>query len=114
MEDYNLHGNKKIDVLYEEQVYKSMIQNITDKQISISIPIKDGNFISIRNGENFEVLYYEKQNVFKFNGIVIGRSTENNALQLLIAYPQDIRVIQRREFFRVEVVYYIQYLKMEN
>lgn len=114
MEDYKLSGNKKIDVLYEEQVYKSMIQDITDKQISISVPIKDGNLISIRNGENFEVLYYEKQNVFKFDGIVIGRSTENNVLQLLIAYPQEISIMQRREFFRVEVVYYIQYLKMEN
>jgi c-di-GMP-binding flagellar brake protein YcgR len=112
MDDYKFNVNKKIEVLYEEQVYKSLIQDITDRQIYISIPIKDGNFISIRIGESFEVLYYEEKNVFKFDGIVIGRSTEDNVPLLIIAYPQEIRKIQRREFFRVEIIYFMQYLKM--
>lgn len=112
MADYKLNGNKKIEILYEEQVYKSRIQDITDKQLSISIPIKDGDFIPIIIGEGFEVLYYEEQNVYKFDGVVIGRITENNVPQLIIKYPGEIKKIQRREFFRVEVIYYIQYLNI--
>jgi c-di-GMP-binding flagellar brake protein YcgR len=83
MADYKLNGNKKIEILYEEQVYKSRIQDITDKQLSISIPIKDGDFIPIIIGEGFEVLYYEEQNVYKFDGVVIGRITENNVPQIV-------------------------------
>lgn len=110
MSDINI--NEKIEVLYKDQVYKSQIQEIIAKQIFISLPTKGTSQISITNGESFEVLYYKGKNVFKFNGIVIDKTTENTVPQLIISYPVEIKKIQRREFFRVEVVYYVEYLKV--
>lgn len=114
MEDVKFLVNKRIDIWYEDKIYKSIIQDITDKYIAIGLPVKDGVYITPKHGETFEVMYYDELTVYKFDGLITGRITENKVPQLLIAYPKVVKQVQRREFVRVEVLYYVDYLKVDH
>jgi c-di-GMP-binding flagellar brake protein YcgR len=106
--------NGRVDIWVENSNYKSSIQNITDKYIALSAPIKDGTYVPLRVGEQLEVVYYEGLDVYKFYSLVIGRDTEDNLPQILLAQPENIKRIQRRQFVRVPVIIYIEYLKAET
>ena len=62
---YNLKFviNSKIELNYGEDYYKSTIQDVQDDFISISIPIKGGEYIPLRKGDKLEFIYYYQNNI---------------------------------------------------
>jgi c-di-GMP-binding flagellar brake protein YcgR len=113
MVDIKFSINHKVEIFYNDNTYKSNIQDITDEYIGISIPIKEGKYVALNSSDYFEVLYYEAANVYKFEGKVIGRKVEDGVSQIILEYPKNIIKIQRREFVRIDMVQYIRCLKVE-
>ncbi|OPJ63261.1 flagellar brake protein [Clostridium oryzae] len=105
--------NARIEIQVEEEMYKSNIQNITKDKMLVSLPVKDGVYITPSRGDILEVFYYDDQYRYKFSSKVIGRVSENKIPMLSIEYPSDVERVQRREFVRINVMYDIQYTKLE-
>lgn len=103
--------NSKIEISYNDQFYKSNIEDMGDNFISISIPIKDGQYIPLRRGESVEAIYYYDKDIYKFYTIVIDRIKDKIPIIRLI-YPKEVFKIQRRQFVRVPIVCSIVYSKL--
>lgn len=115
MEEMKLGINCKIDVLWEEkEIYKSIIQDNDDDSISISVPVKDGQYLTPYVGEVLEIMWYDGNgNVYKFKGKINARNIDNNIPLFVISKPYDIRKVQRRDYVRVKVIQMIEYIKGE-
>lgn len=113
MADSKFSINHRVEIFYNDNVYESNIQDLTDEYIAINIPIKEGKYVVLDSNDYFEVLYYDQANVYKFEGKVIGRKGEGSLAQIIMEYPKHIIKIQRREFVRIEISHYINYLKIE-
>lgn len=100
MEKLRLAINKNIDIIWEKESYKSIIQDIEEKYFSISIPSKSGKFIPLRQGDIAEVLYYDNLNIFQFDTNVVGRKFDGIPL-IMLEIPKEYKLVQRRQFFRV-------------
>ena len=46
--DFNVNG--RIEILMDDGIYKSNIQDIDKDYIAISIPVKDGEYLPLRRG----------------------------------------------------------------
>lgn len=114
MKDNKFKLNGRLDVLIDEVAYRSTIQDITDKYIAIRLPAREGSYVTPNNGDFFEAIYYEGLNVYKFDAVVIGRLVEQKVPLILLEIPKVIKRIQRREFVRVEVAEYIQYITLKE
>lgn len=104
--------NSKIELYYGDNYYKSIIEDVQDNFISISIPTKDGEYVPLRKGEMIEVIYYYRYNIYKFYSQVIDRKITNIPV-ILIEHPKEIFKIQRRKFVRVPIVCSIVYSKLD-
>lgn len=100
MEKLGLIINKNIEIIWEKEVYKSIIQEIEEKYFSISIPPKNGTLIPLRQGDIVEVLYYNNLNIFQFDSNIVGRKFDGITL-IMLETPKKYKLVQRRQFFRV-------------
>lgn len=104
--------NSIIDVLWEENMYKATIQDINDSEILISIPVKDGIYLTLKNDTEIENIFYdEKGNVFSYKTKVIGRHIEKDIPFYKLTKPYGIKKIQRRDYVRVSLIQIISYVK---
>lgn len=106
--------NSRVEVLNDTEVYKSTIQDENSNNFSISLPVKNGVYMTPTVGEMLEMLYYDNLNVYKFEALVLGRKVENAVPQLLLSLPQNVVRIQRRKFVRVNTTSYIKYARYSN
>lgn len=114
MKEITFNINSRIEVISDDKAYKSIIQDITETHLSIGIPVRKGEFFIPKVLESIEIIYYYEGNAYRFNGLIIGRRSENNIPQLLIKKPDKLIKIQRREYVRVNLTQYIKYEKLEN
>jgi c-di-GMP-binding flagellar brake protein YcgR len=103
-EDVKFIINTKVEISWSDGYYKSNIEDVQENYIAISIPIKEGQYIPLRVGEQLEVIYYpNNEDIYKFNTVVVGRQVDRIPI-ILLGMPVSIMKIQRRKFVRVPVV----------
>lgn len=112
MEGLNFSINSKVEIFWNEGYYKSNIEDVTDNIIAISIPIKDGQYVPLRRGEQVEVIYYHEKDIYKFYTVVEDRKMDGIPV-ILLSYPKEVFKVQRRKFVRVPIVCTIEYSKIE-
>lgn len=105
--------NEKIEIIESDGDYKSNIEDVGDNYIEISIPIKEGKYMTLRQGERVEVIYYHNRRIYKFISVVIGRKIDRVPL-LILAKPKKLIEVQRRTFVRISCVENIKYSKIET
>lgn len=108
---FNING--KVEIRMEDGDYKSIIQDVTDQYIAISIPTKEGSYVPLRPGEKVEVIYYFEKELYKFITVIIGRRIDRIPI-LLLSIPDKLEKIQRRRHVRIPVVVPIKYAKMNS
>lgn len=92
--------NGKIDVLWEDGIYKSTIGDVTDEYIAMSIPVYEGRYLPFVKGEQFEAVYYYEEELYKFFTVVIGRKVDRIPL-ILFDIPNKLEPYQRRNYVRI-------------
>lgn len=112
-ERVNFKVNEKMEILMEDGIYKSNIQDITDEYIAISIPVKDGSYLPLRKGEIIEGIYYEGKAVYKFFTPVLGRKIDR-IMMITLKKPEKFIKIQRRNFVRVYFLSNISFAVIGN
>jgi len=118
MEKLELVINKNIEVIWDREVYKSVIQEVNENYFSISIPSKEGTYIPLRQGDIAEIVYNSMPNIFQFDSHVLGRKIDGIPL-VMLEIPNKYKTIQRRQFFRaatldVTTISYYEKLKDKN
>lgn len=111
--DVNFNVNSKCEILVDDKVYKSSIQDIGEDYIGISTAIANGKYAPLIRNEQITVIYYDENNLYGFNTSVIGRRMDKIPI-ILLAMPKDIKKIQRRKFFRVSLLKNVEYLKVDQ
>lgn len=117
MDKLKLEINNKIEVIYGEKNYKSVIQDIREEEdeILISIPVLDGEYLTLVTGRVIEQIYYDNNgNVYQFKSKVLGRIKEKNLSLYRFSSPFDVRRIQRRDYVRVNFIKAINYLSSKD
>ena len=112
-EDLKFIINNKVEISWNDGYYKSNIENVEEGSISISIPIKDGQYIPLRKFEQVEVIYYQGNNIYKFYTKVIDRQIDRIPI-IVLGYPTEVFKVQRRKFVRVPIICTIEYSKIEK
>lgn len=103
--------NNRLDVLYEEKIYKCQVQDLEDNFFNVNIPVSEGEYLTVPRGIDLEFMSFcDDGDVFKFKSTIISRSQENNISMYVMANPFDIQKIQRRDYVRVKVAQIINYI----
>jgi c-di-GMP-binding flagellar brake protein YcgR len=102
-EEVKFQLNNKIEVLWEDGNYKSVIQDITNNSIGINIPVCGGKYLPLRKGEWIEAICFSKNSIYKFNTVVLGRKIDG-MLIIMLAKPKKFTRIQRRNHVRIPVL----------
>lgn len=114
MKNFNLNINEVIVIEYEDMVYNCSIQGIAENELLINIPVKDGEFLILENGERLDVKYCsEAGRYYEFEVKIIGREKSDNIPMYKLSLPIDVRRIQRRNYVRVPVLKTVKY-KLEE
>lgn len=112
MKKFKIQLNNRLEIIWGEKIYKSIVQDVSDNFFSISIPMIEHEYLPIEVGTTISIVHYdERGNLFQYESTVIKRVIENNLPQLIMSKPVNIRKIQRRNFVRVSMLQVIEYGK---
>ncbi|NKF06961.1 PilZ domain-containing protein [Clostridium gasigenes] len=112
MKKFDVVINSKLEVKWADGIYKTLVQDSNSKNILISIPVVGGVYLTLKTGEEIELVYYDNgENIFSFKCRVINRIKENNISYYSITLPYDVIKIQRRNYVRVDTVQVIKNIK---
>ncbi|HHV29887.1 flagellar brake protein [Acetivibrio mesophilus] len=73
-----------------------------DRIIYIAAPIKKGTIYPVSINQRLELVFIKGENLYQFEGKVIGREVRHNISLLRVETTSEIQKIQRREFFRFD------------
>lgn len=111
LKGFELNINGRLDVYWDDAIYKSTIQDVSDDYFAMSVPMFEGRYLPLERGEKVEIIYYDNLVLYKFIGVVINRKIDNNVPQLILNFPDKVQRIQRRNYVRVDLIEYINYCK---
>lgn len=111
LKGFELNINGRLDVYWDDAIYKSTVQDVSDDYFAMSIPMFEGRYLPLERGEKVEIIYYDNLVLYKFIGLVTSRKIDNNVPQLILQFPDKVQRIQRRNYVRVDLIEYINYCK---
>jgi len=100
MKGLDLQVNSHINVTYDKQVFKSVIQSIDEEKLTIGLLMKEGNFFIPPIGSEIEINYISNLRVNSFKTI-IREYIKDNINLIVVDKPKVIERYQRRRFVRV-------------
>lgn len=110
MNDLILKVNDRIEIVSNEKAYKSLIIDVEDETLRINIPVYDGDYLVLHNGEKIEInTYLDDGRCYNFFCKVLLRGKEGSIIYYEISKPFNVTKIQRRNFFRVGLLKETQY-----
>lgn len=111
MSNIKLEINCVIDILFENNIYKSTIQDVKEEEFLIAVPVNDGIFLTLNEGDELQQIIYDGSgNVFGYKSKVLGRYVEEEKPYYRLSFPYSITKIQRRDYVRVDIVQIINYV----
>ncbi len=92
--------------------YSSVIQNIQDDKIYITVPYKGEQALVLMHNESVTVKYISKEAAYHFESVFLGLHMENEVLRLYKIAAPDLAAVKRvqlRQFVRVPVMLDVEY-----
>ena len=115
MKNFKLNINERIEVLFNDKEYKSSILNTSEDYVYINIPICSDEYLIINTDEVIESnVYLENGRCYKFNAKILSKGKEGNISYYKLSKPFNVKRIQRRDYFRVEVIEKVQYVNLSE
>lgn len=111
-------GMKVEIVLSDEEESLKLVSQFegtcSDGTYYVSAPIYGGKIYPISVGNILDVYFVEKENFYKFKAKVLDRSRKSAISLLKIKALDEIKKIQRREFFRFECMISVNYRVVDS
>jgi c-di-GMP-binding flagellar brake protein YcgR len=101
----NLKVNQNIvvNVEVEDQSFQSIVADVTEKEIFISLPLEGVVIRNLPVNTSISVYYSASDNQYKFPSTINGKISDNIPLYRIVKpQPKDIIKVQRRDNFRVK------------
>ena len=114
MQNIELKINSLVEIYNEDIMYKCVVQDIKDEYMLINIPIAEGNYLHFNKGDILELNYCGKRGYYYFECNFIGKEKENNMPMYKISKPYNIKIVQRRNYFRVDLIEECYYSKIQE
>lgn len=115
MDELDLKVNSRIEVVVDEKSYKALIIDIGDDSIKINIPVRNDEYLMLYKNDTIEInSYLDDGKCFNFYCDVISKGKDNNVIYYKLSLPYDIRRVQRRNFFRVNLLEEVTYKNITN
>lgn len=103
--DEKLKVNQRVEIKilksYYVGSYSSRVEGVEHDRVILAAPIKNGRVIPLQKGQLITVSYFGKTASFSFTTAVI-EFREGKVPIVIIAQPQQIVRIQRRNYLRLE------------
>lgn len=112
-EEIQFNYNNKVEIDWDNVLYKSSIQEIGDDYIGISIPVNNGQYLPMPNDTLVDVLYYLDRDVYKFKTTVLGTKMDK-ILIVVLKKPGSFKKVQRRNYARASTLSNITYARKEG
>lgn len=93
--------------------YRTRIEEVGKRILSIGVPIVEGQFMPLREGTRLEVVFCDNLTAYAFSSVIIKRIA-GSLPSFIIEFPSKIKKIQRRKYVRVPVVNPIKYQIIEK
>ncbi|MGF7185991.1 c-di-GMP-binding flagellar brake protein YcgR [Desulfitispora alkaliphila] len=92
------------------RVYKSRVEEIGSKKITLAMPIHEGVLVSLRVGQQVNICYWDEHCYYKFDAVVKNREAEPIPIFTVeLPAEKSINRIQRRNYVRVDAKVPIEY-----
>lgn len=109
--DARLHKimvNARVEIRSESRrhpgQYLSRVEDVDKTRIALMVPVSKGKLVSFESGEKVRLGYMNANGFFGFKTDVIGSRTTGKIPLLYVQPPAMLHQIERREFFRTEVL----------
>lgn len=94
----------------EQQIYyKSIIQEIHDDYIGIGMPMRKQKYLSMPKDSTWEFRLIRRDNLYYFHSPCLNYHKGERVPLYHIDWPDEVRRVQRREFFRVPCAFEAHY-----
>lgn len=93
--------------------YRTRIEEMGNRVLSIGVPISEGQFIPLREGTAIEIIFADEVSAYSFSTTIIKRLSYPIPT-FIVEQPKKIKKIQRRRFVRVPLVYPFKYHVFEE
>jgi len=105
-----LYLGQKIMVaaLPDGELFKSMIQELDDNKLAITLPVRGGQYLLLHKGDKVRVEFVLEDAVYSFIGEILERKKVNNVSLLVLPRPSVLSRRQRRQYVRLPVVMPLQ------
>ena len=116
MEKFELNVNEKLEIISNNRLYKSLVIDIDDDEnIKINIPVNEGEYLVLHTGETIEInMCLEGGNCYNFNAEVVSKGKEGNIPYYKLTEAFNIKRIQRRSYFRLDMLNHVYYRNINN
>lgn len=106
----DLSVGEKIEVTFEGNAYVSQVQDIYDgERYFIAVPVSHGYNVFIPLGEMLNIRFFRPNGVYEFYGVVDLKESNGNVDGLVVRRISEIMRIQRREYYRLQMVKDVKY-----
>ncbi|MBS4032719.1 MAG: PilZ domain-containing protein [Clostridiales bacterium] len=97
--------NQKINVVLvpDGEYHLSSIQEIDEKTLSITMPIRRGMYLLLKTRDTVRVEYAVQDAVYSFQANVLDRKRSNEVMLIVLERPSAISRTQRRNYVRFPV-----------
>ncbi|WP_162300651.1 flagellar brake protein [Anaerosacchariphilus polymeriproducens] len=92
------HGEKLGD---STRIFKSQIQDITEDDIKMALPIEQGKIILLPVRLRYEFYFYTKSGLYRCEGEIQNRYRANKIYMASVVVKSKLIRYQRREFYRL-------------
>ncbi|WP_035289954.1 flagellar brake domain-containing protein [Clostridium sp. KNHs214] len=105
--------NNKIKIKSKDGEYSSNVQDVSNECISISIPVRQGSYLFLREDDLVEAVYYDHRELYHFKSKVLRREVGKIPV-IVIEKPLHYKKIQRRNYVRIDHVLEAYYTLLEK
>lgn len=115
MENFKLNINERVEIVFNDKEYKSLILNISEDYIYINIPVCGDEYLIVNINQVMDInVYFKSGRSYKFNAEILSRGKDGNISYYKLSKPFNVKRIQRRDYFRVEVLEQVQYINLSK
>jgi len=93
----------KIALNTDNDFMDSLIQELSGKTLSVTIPARKDEPLILRNGDIVSVRFFVYDAAYSFTASVLGHTKSNNVPLVVISRPTAFKRLQRRDYVRIPV-----------
>ena len=96
-----------------EGSYRTRIEELGVRILSIGVPIINGQYIPLREGTSLTVIFCDDVSAYSFSSVIINRFA-TQIPTFIIQYPNKIDKVQRRQYVRLPITTPFNYSILEK